>query len=194
MERREQEDLAELKAEAVFASLLPKSKATNAYELLEELIQAVLEEPLRYDQSDWLSQGVYRMSIHRTRGRNVPACGTVACFAGWVVTLVQGYDAYAKIGYNSIAGQAAHILGFDWEDCYRSQRYGESNENYAAWEEHFDHNIRPIRKLFDNDLDNYVEGEYVMPEAGSLAYAQLGIKKLREFMATHEARLKAKAL
>lgn len=51
---REEQDLAEEMAEAVRISLLPQSKAKNAYELCEEVCQAITEEPRRYDQSNWL--------------------------------------------------------------------------------------------------------------------------------------------
>lgn len=51
-----------------------KSKATNAYDVLSEVREIILDEPLRYNQVTYLSTG---------DGPGFPKCGTVACVAGW---------------------------------------------------------------------------------------------------------------
>ncbi len=62
---------------------LPKSKATNAYDLLEEVRQLILEEPKRYNQE------VFRVvePDEYDAPLGLPQCGTVGCVAGWVITL-----------------------------------------------------------------------------------------------------------
>lgn len=56
-----------------------RSKATNAYDLVTDVIAAVLQEPRRLNMGFYLSD---------TTGENdSPACGTVGCFAGWAIVL-----------------------------------------------------------------------------------------------------------
>lgn len=47
-----------------------ETKATNAYELLEDVIAAIKAEPEHYNQQEW--------------------CGTSYCVAGWMERLVDG--------------------------------------------------------------------------------------------------------
>lgn len=61
-------------------SLLPRSNATNGWDLCEDVCQAILEEPKRVDMNDTLW-------FVDPRNANAPACGTVGCFAGWVNVL-----------------------------------------------------------------------------------------------------------
>lgn len=64
---------------------MPKSTATNAYELLDEIKALALEEPKRIDMNNWrLSDGDVFPALTR---RGYPACGTVGCIGGWVEVL-----------------------------------------------------------------------------------------------------------
>jgi len=83
----------------------PVSKATNAYELLDEIRELIIEEPLRYNQASWLSIGEDAHRIYEV----VPSCGTVGCVAGWVVAL-RGY-----VGASSVYKSAMYHLGIDYE-------------------------------------------------------------------------------
>lgn len=84
---------------------LPISRATNAFDLLEELKAVIREEPQRLYMGWWIAKkhGVMTSTpdwILRTNKRDMghlqPACGTVACAAGWIVLLrdekAQGSD------------------------------------------------------------------------------------------------------
>lgn len=69
---------------------LPKSKAKNAYDLLGEIILIIIDEPKRYDQTDWKTfyrqfdkKDVLRMYDQEA----IPGCGTVGCVSGWVDVL-----------------------------------------------------------------------------------------------------------
>ena len=59
---------------------IPRSKATNAYDLLSEIQDLIRTEPKRYNQNIWLRR------VKRGEAKR-PACGTVGCVAGWVVAL-----------------------------------------------------------------------------------------------------------
>lgn len=63
-------------------SLIPKSKAKTAYGLLSEVRAIIRAEPKRYDQHDLLT-----IRAEHERNDSTPACGTVACVAGWVTVL-----------------------------------------------------------------------------------------------------------
>ena len=70
---------------------LPRSKAKNAYELLDEVAKVITEEPKRYDQTTFVG-GPRRYGNRRDPEfhANKPACGTTGCFAGWISILKTG--------------------------------------------------------------------------------------------------------
>ena len=103
---------------------------------------------------------------------NISPCGTVACRAGWIVAL---HDGSARLNLINIEDRATHILGF-------SGRYGCG--------------VVPD-SLFEASAFTYENkdmGRDNFPNAGTKAYARLGIKGLRTFMAKHKAHLKARLL
>jgi hypothetical protein len=92
---------------------LPKSAATNAYDLLSDVSALALEEPKRMRMEVPLvcasNRAAFGISIDA-----LPACGTVGCIGGWTAVLrgpehVTGYDALRA---------AAVILGLDQAQAY----------------------------------------------------------------------------
>lgn len=66
---------------SVKQDLLPRlSQATNAYDLLNDVIAAIEAEPKRMDMSTWISKEGEDYTKTKSYG---PQCGTVACIAGW---------------------------------------------------------------------------------------------------------------
>lgn len=63
---------------------LPKSKAKTAYGLLSEVAKLIVAEPKRYDQRNYL---LTPDGPNASMFSDFPACGTIGCVAGWVVTL-----------------------------------------------------------------------------------------------------------
>lgn len=63
---------------------LPKSSATNAYDLLTDVIRVVEEEHRRLYMGNWFSS-----EEELPAGMFLPACGTVACVGGWIVILTE---------------------------------------------------------------------------------------------------------
>lgn len=92
--------------------LLPKMAATNAYQLLDEVVAAILAEPKRLDMASWVRSAEHLGSF--TSSSRVPACGTVACCAGWVCVLARPRAVVqaARTGENGhISSIAKHLLG-----------------------------------------------------------------------------------
>jgi hypothetical protein len=91
-------------------SSMPVSKAKNAYELLGEIRDLILEEPKRYNQGAW------KEWMRRVDEDKRPACGTTACVAGWVDTLkskrpVRAYDIWRSGGGDKVKKNAICVLG-----------------------------------------------------------------------------------
>lgn len=80
------------------------SVAENAYDLLEEIKQIIIDDPKRYNQGDW---GKHYGGEYVRDHKHLPECGTIGCVAGWAVTLTKG-----KTWMITSSGTyAQHILG-----------------------------------------------------------------------------------
>jgi len=71
---------------------VPRSDATNVYDLLQDVKQAILEEPRRVDMNfvAYVDDRTRQWTNPRTGRKEVmpaPSCGTVGCFAGWTMLL-----------------------------------------------------------------------------------------------------------
>lgn len=64
-------------------NLIPHSSATNSYDLLEDVIKAIDEEPNRFDWAEWACD-VERDGACGAYDVTQPACGTQACVSGWI--------------------------------------------------------------------------------------------------------------
>lgn len=175
-----EELLAAEMAAAIEESFLPKSDATNAYELLDDACVFILEEPRRYDQSTWigsLGRGSFDWNY---MADVIPPCGTMVCIAGMCllskgISLIETMDSGKR---------AADLLGFKYS--HRTSDYGlriDSEEEQDA--------TRDIRNLFADDLLDGIPYDDA-PKRGTAEYAKLGVDRIRTFMAKYEARLKAK--
>jgi hypothetical protein len=124
-------------------SAMPVSKAKTAYGLLSEIRKLILEEPRRYDQSDFLSIG----EVAERRYDYVPACGTVGCVAGWVCALkgssdLREWDVIAKadeilgiedgIGVDSMVLFGANKAGARFETPRAVERHAERGAAHIA--------------------------------------------------------------
>lgn len=158
--------MAKKKASRRWAAL-PRSKAKNAYDLLDEVKVAILQEPARYNQSRWLANV---KDPGERDGSPLPGCGTIGCVAGWVVVLHRPKlltAAFGDMGEESLVPKmAARILGLDSEN---SRLFGGS----ALHSYHF-----------GSDL----------PNSGTKDYAKLGVEHITAFQQANEKALKAKKL
>lgn len=145
-----------------------RSDATNAYDLLADVCQAIREEPARYNQETWLEQDEDEIrDILVDAGGKVkpPACGTMACRAGWIATL-----SGAKGGTEK---SAVNILGCNG---YYSER-----QDFEL----------DVGALFSADAVIDECGLLHPPEIGTPEYAEIGARGVERFMARWESRLRA---
>lgn len=137
---------------------MPQSIATNAYELLAEVKALILEEPKRYCQETYLVRLGMRSDLI------LPACGTVACVAGWVATLKGDTTSERRVSES-----ATEILGLDQLD---------SVELFHG---------SAIKLLADRHGIEALEFQ-------TNEYAELGAEHIQRFMDAREEQLKAKAV
>jgi hypothetical protein len=71
---------------------IPVSKATNAYELLDEIKALALEEPKRMNMGLWRVEDGDEWTIAAFE-IDLPSCGTVGCIGGWAEVLAGSSDA-----------------------------------------------------------------------------------------------------
>ena len=80
-----------------------RSNARNAYDLMSDIAEYILEEPKRIWMRDWMVKG--HQNIEEKFDTDGPACGTVGCIAGNAVMLAgSGTD-------GGVCAQALRILG-----------------------------------------------------------------------------------
>jgi hypothetical protein len=77
--------------------------------LLRKVQKHILAEPKRVNMGTF----IYRKKDEPDMCEKWPACGTVACIAGWAVTLSQKKE----MNYNAIPERARRLLGLDWEQA-----------------------------------------------------------------------------
>lgn len=151
----------------------PVSKARNSYELLEEVCAVIKEEPRRYDQ-DTFGSGLRLRGYRATKERLEmgPACGTTACYAGWMVILRNG-----EIGGGAIWKKAIAMMPGELRD-----------ELYILFGSDLAYHL-----LTDKEQEQLGEDGWGpnYPESGTPLYAKLGIRNLRLFMKKHRKVLKA---
>lgn len=138
----------------------------TAWGLLNQICQLIEQEPLRYNQSDWINlveDAGYDSAAH------FPDCGTIGCVAGWVATLVDGRKAASLMASNfNIGSRARKLLGLT--------------------------RVQAIQ-LFEGAAMNQladVFGFDSTPLKGSSEYAALGVAHIHRFMHKHEAQLRRK--
>lgn len=103
----------------------PVSTAENAYQLIDEVIAAIREEPKRVNMGMWVHTVECLRELYpaaRTKPTALPECGTIACVAGWVVGLAEPEKLRAfqisETGNSAtIAHVAARILGWLFYDA-----------------------------------------------------------------------------
>lgn len=123
---------------------VPTSKATNAYDLLSDVIRIIREEPRRYNQMRFIARtnGAYGADNVVHGGSGFPACGTVGCVAGWVATLVRG----SHFRYNRAQPIAATVLGLRGDQAWKLFSGGAA-DGAPQTAEHAKSGIRHIRRF-----------------------------------------------
>lgn len=170
--------------------LLPKSAATNAYEVFNDIIRAIQEEPSRLDQTDWAYVG-WRLARrgHRFDHLPVPECNTVGCVAGWWCLLT---DPSTALGEARALGEASRGSFFPDRverdlNCYPLLVDSDARNPDVSMREDLDMLFSPS-VTGDMDPDDEYENNLV---PGDPEYVPMVIDRIRVFQAKWETRLKA---
>lgn len=140
---------------------IPRSNAQTVYDLLQDVKQAILEEPKRVHMGFFCIFGDHLQSRLQQKG---PSCGTVGCFAGWV-NLLAGRSR-TQIDTMSGASQAQQILGTDlnYELPRDAHRYAYETFN-----------------VFDFGFGDGISGI----KYGTRAYARAVVRRINRFIAAN---------
>lgn len=177
------------------AVLMPWSDAKNAFDLVMDTVQAILDEPRRYNQELWRSRDkrdidsrlnpkIYRdekceelVPVYPEE-LEPPTCGTVACRAGWLVTLA-GRVSVNETGDSVFDYGARDLLGYPKDWCLKATSLEESE--FA----------RDVNSLFNGTALDRETGSSDLPRVGSPEYARLGADGLIRFAEKWKDRLLA---
>lgn len=153
---------------------LPTTNARSAHELLEEIATLIEQQPLRYNQAEWLVNLKNPLEPGVDRIQCVPECGTVACIAGWITILTKPHS-FARMSLSAIEEHAADVLGYLNRDWLYSQLFtGGAIMDQMAHE----------------DLDFNVNYDPV-PKPGTPKYAAIGARHIRRFMFNNKSYLQS---
>jgi len=146
--------------------VVPKSDATNVYDLLMDVATAIEQEPRRYNQEQWLLR--VEPGADETGRAKYPACGTIACRAGWIVQLAREQSWYP----GAINMQARDILGLELDHI------GDKDRDTEWW--------------FYDDIVVLFNGDALAGKGltiGTPEYAKAGAEGVRQFAEKWKERL-----
>ena len=153
--------------------LAPISVET-AWDHMAWVNRIILAEPKRLNMASWVStfKGVALWARYRNDILRKPACGTICCWAGWIVTTA-GFDTlffHNGNSYSGVENQALKIiagdntiLAYDLREAFGRTRVSVNDSPFRQ------HELTP----------------------GTRAYAREVVKGFRKVMVKHEVYLKA---
>lgn len=153
---------------------IPYVQSNDPVEILTEVAKHILAEPLRYNQGIWVDVIGDRWSA----GKNYPACGTIACVAGWVVTL----KGQRNIRGFTVSNTASELLKltdaqdselFDG-DAIIGVRQRQANRKAGYSEESYTSSY-DVERILGTDH----------PQVGTPEYALAGAQHIRDFVKKH---------
>ena len=117
--------------------LIPHSHATTSWELLEDVVKTIDQEPKRFDWAIWTNPD----ADYYLPAQDASACGTTACIAGWVNLLTtteardvrSPWDARKWFPGELSTELSALFLGFhDYDSGGLERRLNETRTEYVA--------------------------------------------------------------
>ena len=151
--------------EEIKPELVPHTQAETAFDLLNDIIRIIQEEPRRMDMGNWICNPKAVSAV-----RKLPACGTVGCIAGWAVVLHDGVEP-AYRGQRYIAERAVVLLT------------GALNQTGTL--DLFDGDV------FEYYDDEEGFRDYRVLNPGDANYVSLVIRRIEEYRDQHELHLKS---
>lgn len=148
----------------------PHTTATNAYDLLDDVVRAIEEEPRRLMMDNW----IFTPRDLERKGLPAPACGTVGCIGGWIVILTS--SSVEDVNQTYVPTQAEElILG---ERAWRSESPDARQRR---------HDLNHVFTRFPD-----MEEPPLIP--GTPEYVARVVEAIRAFQSTHETFLRAKSI
>src|SRR6185437_2038910 len=139
---------------------LPESKATNVYDLLQDLYRVIEQEPTRLDMAASIL-AIRGKRYYSTDTTGLPPCGTVGCYAGWINILTRNPSEH------NIGGITPKIEG-----------NGGTLQIVAPKGSGLDY------KFYNLFFENFPTADYGTPEYGEQALA-----RLKKFITDNEEQL-----
>ncbi len=137
---------------------LPRSKAKTAYGLVMDARRAIADEPKRANMSTYVDE--------RSPENGGPACGTVGCFAGWIILAANRVDPVNETVYDATV---AHRL------------IGEEVDYYTVSRGHH---------VFNSGAGDAC----AQTEPGTRPHAKAVLARIDKFVAVNKAKLRARKL
>lgn len=141
------------------------SKTITVRSLFKKIQRLILDEPKRLNMGNWVTAFQGRHTSTYGQSHPMPACGTVACMAGWGAVLLRPNRAPGS-HLNAVAeGAMDELLGH--EDKYGLGVHG----------------------LFDSEISEYDSAPFTdlpyLPEAGTQEHAEAVSVRIDNYMARH---------
>ena len=185
---------------------LPVVQATTAYQLLEATIRAIQEEPRRLYMDQWIvvphrvqsylehlnwSRERYVLDVEHDQIRQpleAPACGTMACAAGWICLLARGLDGIEQL---DIEEEALELITGPpvRRDGWVVRELEEDDGEFSPDERDRIRRRHELSGIFLTFPDTLIDAQPQTPE-----YIGLIVQRLRTFMQAHDAFLRARTL
>lgn len=158
---------------------LPVSRATNAYELMEDVNAAILAEPCRLNMTAWVKMFQNIQNISSVDG-SIPACGTIGCYAGWTTFL---HDQRPEWDPLRVENRALAVL------THTSPIWGSGLDSSS---------LRGRLRSAFNEISvtesiqsGVTKGRILKLKQGTRRYARAVVKRFERIMAQFEQELKA---
>lgn len=164
------------------APKLRKGRKLSAYDLLTEIATTIKDEPLRVNMNEWritdsreLAELVRKEfeQIHGTAHAGIPVCKTVACIAGWAVSLTG-----TKTNDMGFARHAARLLGFD-----------PTQDDELPWLLHDDEAVQSL--FYPEEWPDDLKARLNKHRPGTQAYANVVVARIKAFQKEHKAHLES---
>lgn len=156
--------------------LIPHSKASNSYELLEDVIKAILDEPRRIFMNHWnvvqvgdLNSMLGALDSSSGAGwidkiTRFPSCGTIGCISGWMNILSANRLVDVKAGRDGAENSYGKLMP------------------------------KGLREALVNLFHGSVSYPFPLAEHGTLEYASAVVDNIRKFMDRYDQELKGHRL
>jgi hypothetical protein len=164
---------------------IPRTNATNAYDLLTDVITCIENEPRRLSMDHWFVRGRQLVGLLTDADLSPddgPACDTAGCVAGWIVMLTTPTD---RINFSEGAVQAGGAMR-------SASRYASSLLGTVLTGALFAPNVIDYGTADPDDEDD--QDQWPTLHYAEAGYNDAVIKRIKDFQHDHREALRAKPI